>query len=31
MPEDKQEIYGQNAPYTFTRIFPLNELEKGFN
>lgn len=30
-PEDKREIYGAKAPYSFSRIFPINELEKGFN
>ena len=29
--EDKTEIYGENAPYSFSRFFPINELEKGFN
>jgi hypothetical protein len=29
--EDNQEIYGPNASYTFSRIFPIDELERGFN
>ena len=29
--EDKAEVFGDNAPYSFSRIFPVNELEKGFS
>lgn len=28
--EDKSEIYGEAAMYSHARIYPINELEKGF-